>query len=106
MLENLLEKYDNRYRISKYSKFYSGNLSGVGFKKTATTFLTAAFNPKPFIDGAIFGSVFGLSCAVFEDSGYIINTFGGGVGFGLINQQQYYFVMGMDHIFDIFNKDK
>jgi hypothetical protein len=106
MLENLLEKYDNRYNISKHSKHYGGNFSEVGFKKTATSFITAATNPKPFLDGAITGTIFGLVGSILLNENYLVNTIGCGVGFGLINQQQYYFMMLMDNAFDIFPKSK
>lgn len=104
MLETLLQKYDNRYEISKYSIYYGANISEVGFKKTATTLLTALSNPKPFLDGAIIGSILGFGVSLFSGENYLINTSVGAIGLGSINLQQYYFAILMDYTFDIFPK--
>ena len=106
MLEAFLEKYDERYKITSYSIVYKSDILEVGFKNSALAYFTSVLNPKPFLDGAVVGSIFGLGVSIFSGENYLIDTFCAGVGFGAINQQQDYFMLFMDYSFDIFQKRK
>ncbi len=106
MLEAFLEKYDKRYQITQYSSVYKEEILEVGIKNSALAYFTSVLNPKPFLDGAVVGLVFGFGVSIFSGENYLGNTIGAGVGFGAINQQQYYFMLFMDYNFDIFQKRK
>jgi len=100
MLEIFLEKYDNRYEISRDSIYYKKK-SEIDLKNK--NFLTCILKPKPFLDGAIFGSVLGLGLSLVSNDDSLSSIYVGAVSFSLINQQQYYFMMFMDYYFDIFS---
>lgn len=106
MLEAFLEKYDERYQITPYSSVYKGDISKIGFKNSLKTYLTSLLNPKPFLDGAVVGSIIGLGISFVSDENYVNNTVGTGVGFGATNFMLYSVIIYLDFTFDIFEEKK